>query len=225
MAEEEASSSLSLAELLFSESRDYLLDPHGTQVKKADLERNGGVVGLFRGPHWLPKILDRAFSAIAQPHEELRAAAKPIAFIYVTADRDLEFIDTVKKYGHEEDLDIGRPDEESFADVVKKKLSQGWLYVPLDDAEARNRVAGMFKEGICHLSFWGWDAKLHTDQGLGLLDRWGARAYPFDKDRIDALEQELQQAKENQSLRGLLVHEDRDYLISSKSDVQVLPHF
>ena len=210
-----------LAGLLFSDSRDFLLDSHGTQVKRDAIEGKL-TVGLLIGPHWLPKALEYALSIIAEPYEELLKEGKPIIFIYVASDRDPELIETIQKYGGADDLDIDRPDAESFDDVVKKNLPHGWLYMPFDDVESRMRVVERFKTSIFSLCFFDSDGVLQTDQGLALLDKWGAPAYPFSADQINVLEQEAKQRLENQNLKVLLVHEDRDYLISSKeSNIQV----
>lgn len=179
------------------------------------------VVGIMIGPHWLPLPLEHALSVVDEPYKELQNDKdnKPITFVFVAVDRDADLIETLKRYGQTSQLD-DRPDGECFNDVLKK-LPDGWLAVPFDDAETRSKLAQVYKSGIFSLAFVGPDNRLHSDQGLALLEKWGAEAYPFDDERIAALHKAAQERKENQNLQGLLVHKERDHLISSEDGHQI----
>lgn len=208
-----------LPHILFTESRDFLLDKEGLPVKADSIESK--VVGIMIGPHCLPLPLENALSVVDKPYKELQNDKdnKPITFVFVAADRDADLIETLKRYGQTSQLD-DRPDGECFNDVLKK-LPDGWLAVPFDDAETRSKLAQVYKSGIFSLAFVGPDNRLHSDQGLALLEKWGAEAYPFDDERIAALHKAAQERKENQNLQGLLAHKERDHLISSEDGHQV----
>ncbi|MCO5592449.1 hypothetical protein L7F22_046451 [Adiantum nelumboides] len=151
----------------------------------------GKVVGLIIGPFWLPAPLEHTISLIKEPYAELHD--RPIQLVYVAVERDEDLISTIKMYGQTSQLDE-RPDHECFADVLKK-LPDGCLAVPLEDGA--------------------------TQQGLALIEKWGAEGYPFDHNRIMELQKGVEEKRANQTLQILLVHEGQDDLISSKDSKKV----
>lgn len=199
-----------LAQILFTDNRDYLLDKDQAHVKADAVE--GKVVGLIIGPHWLPAPLEHAISLIEDPCKELKDRA--ITFVYVPVERDNDLISTIKMYGQTSQLDE-REDKKCFADVLKKKLPDGCLAIPFEDEVTRTRIVQEYKKGIFTLAFVGPDGLLHSKDGLSLLEKWGAEGYPFDNDRIEALHKAAQEKRANQNFQELLVHEERDDLISS----------
>lgn len=196
---------------------EFLLDPSSHHVSPDSILHK--VLGILIGPHWLPVALEHAVSLILDPFKELQNSKKNIAFVYVAADRDEELIATLRRYGQTSQIDE-RPDLDCFQDVVKK-LPEGWLAVPFEDSETRDKLGKLYKTGIFSLAFVGADGQTHTKDGLRILEKWGAEAYPFDDQRIEDLYKAAQEKKENQNLKDLLVHEERDYLISSNGGQQI----
>ncbi|KAI5068059.1 hypothetical protein GOP47_0016404 [Adiantum capillus-veneris] len=204
-----------LSQILFTDSRDFLLNKEGAPVKADAIA--GKVVGIIIGPHWLPAPLEHTISLIEEPYAELQD--RPLAFIYVAVERDEDLISTIKMYGQTSQLD-DRSDEECFADVLKK-LPDGCLAVPFEDVETRKKIAEAHKSGIFTVAFFGADGRLHSEQGLALLEKWGADGYPFDNNRVVELQKAVEEKRANQNLQVLLIHEGRDELISSKDSKKI----
>ncbi|MCO5588004.1 hypothetical protein L7F22_041958 [Adiantum nelumboides] len=196
-----------LSQSLFPATRDFLLNKEGAPVKADAI--SGKVVGIIMAPHWLPATLEHTISLIEAPYKELLNRA--FVLIYVAVERDEEYIDTKRMYGETSQVDE-RTDHECFADSLKK-LPDGCLVVPFEDVEARINITEKHNAGIASLAFFGVDGQLISEQGLALLEKWGAEGYPFDSNRF----LELRKVRgQNQTLQGLLVHGGRDNLISAE---------
>jgi len=174
---------------------------------------DGKLTGLLMGPHWLIVPLHHAISVISESYDELKRDGKEISFVYVAADRDEEVIETLKRYGQEDRIDE-RPDVECFERALGI-LPKDWFAVPLEPSEVRLEVLNNYRSGIFSLAFMGIDGNLHTKDGLKMLEKWGAEAYPFTEERIEQLRREAVEKVVNQSFQSLLTTRDRDFLITA----------
>eukprot|EP01018_Ginkgo_biloba_P008989 Gb_03891 [translate_table: standard] len=189
----------------------YLLNAQKEPVKSNVLD--GKLIGLLIGPHWLTIPLQHAVSELSESYEELKKEGKEVTFVYVAADRDEEVIQTLKRYGQENQIDE-RPDIECFNRVLEI-LPKDWLAVPFSPPEIRQKLIQGYRSGIFSLAFVGSDEKLHTKDGLRILEKWGVDAYPFTEERIEQLQREAVERVTNQNLKSLLVTENRDFLVTN----------
>ncbi|GLJ16450.1 hypothetical protein SUGI_0279920 [Cryptomeria japonica] len=192
-------------------NKDFLLiNSSKIPVKTSVLD--GKLLGILIGPHWLIIPLQHALSVLCQSNEELRKAGKEVVFVYVAADRDEEVIKILKRYGQENQID-GTSDMECFERVLGI-LPKDWLVVPFERSDVRAELINSYRSGIFSLAFVGSDGKLHTKDGLKMLEKWGVDAYPFTEERIQELLREAVDLASNQSIKSLLTTETRDSLIT-----------
>ncbi|XP_031404979.1 probable nucleoredoxin 2 [Punica granatum] len=192
-----ADSSLRLSSLLATKDRDYLLSPSGAQVKVSDLE--GHVVGLYFSANWYQPC--RNFTeALLSAYEQLRAGGSNFEVVFVSADEDL---DAFNHY----------------------RSSMPWLSIPYSDLESKKALNRKFDvEGIPCLIILqlGDDKDMQTlHDGVELIYRYGARAFPFTAERLEELQKEEQEKHDTQSLMSLLTNHDRDYLLAHPKPRQV----
>ncbi|XP_051148919.1 probable nucleoredoxin 1 [Andrographis paniculata] len=173
--------------ILFSESRDYLIRSNGDQIKADQLR--GKVVGLYFSASWCGPC--RRFTPILiDLYNELKTNNK-FEIIFCSADED----------------------NESFEEYFSK---MPWLAVPYSDSETRDRMDELFSvNGIPHLVLLDENGKVLSDEGVQIIQDYGAAGFPFTSKRIDELKEQDEEAKRNQSLKSLLVSQSRDYVIAS----------
>ncbi|KAL0016918.1 hypothetical protein SO802_003987 [Lithocarpus litseifolius] len=100
-----------------------------------------------------------------------------------------------------------------------------WLAIPFSDLETKKALSRKFDiEGIPCLVILQPnnnkdDAKLH--EGVELVYRYGVRAFPFTKERLENLLEEEREKHERQALTNLITNHDRDYLLGHPSPKQV----
>ncbi|KAK7310990.1 hypothetical protein RJT34_08824 [Clitoria ternatea] len=174
--------------LLASKDRDFLLSPSGAQVKVCDLE--GKVVGLLFGANWYPPC--RGFTQmLVGIYEELkRSVPDEFEVVYVSSDEDLDAFSSF--YGN-----------------------MPWLAIPFSDLETKKALTRKYDvEGIpCLIMLQAHDSKEVRD-GVELVYRYGVQAFPFSRQRLEQLQKEDSQKRENQTLPNLLANQHRDYVLS-----------
>lgn len=97
-----------------------------------------------------------------------------------------------------------------------------WLAIPFVEAEDIKKRLTKTLRVWTPLLIVGSDGKIPIVDGRTLvLERFGADAYPFTRERFNFLKQEVEIAKRNQSLSSLLVSRSRDFLLSCHGKYQV----
>lgn len=185
--DEETVGSHDIISLLSSPGRDFLVRNNGHQVKIESLIAKA--VGLYFSGSWCGPC--RRFTPnLVEVYNELSSNAD-FEVVFVSSDRD----------------------EESFSAYFKK---MPWLALPFADLETRKSLKELFKvRGIPHLVILDKTGKVSTGEGVRIIYDYGADGYPFTPQRINDLKEEEERAKREQSLRSILTHGSRDYLISN----------
>ncbi|XP_075639723.1 putative nucleoredoxin 2 isoform X1 [Castanea sativa] len=194
---EEQVSSSRFSSLLESKDRDYLLTSTGLQVKVSDLE--GKVLGLYFSANWYPPC--RNFTPVlVDMYEQLKTNGSDFEIVYVSSDEDLNAFNNYHAL-------------------------MPWLAIPFSDLETKKALNRKFDiEGIPCLVILQPDnnkddATLH--EGVELVYRYGVRAFPFTKERLENLLEEEREKHERQTLTNLITNHDRDYLLGHPSPKQV----
>ncbi|KAF3970757.1 hypothetical protein ACB098_01G068500 [Castanea mollissima] len=194
---EEQVSSSRFSSLLESKDRDYLLTSTGLQVKVSDLE--GKVIGLYFSANWYPPC--RNFTPVlVDMYEQLKTNGSDFEIVYVSSDEDLNAFNNYHAL-------------------------MPWLAIPFSDLETKKTLNRKFDiEGIPCLVILQPDnnkddATLH--EGVELVYRYGVRAFPFTKERLENLLEEEREKHERQTLTNLISNHDRDYLLGHPSPKQV----
>ncbi|XP_058218623.1 probable nucleoredoxin 2 isoform X1 [Rhododendron vialii] len=185
--------------LLTSKDRDFLLSPTGTQqVKVADLE--GKVIGLYFSANWyLPcrnfnEILINAYDRIKT------ITGSQFEVVFVSSDEDLNAFNNYHS-------------------------SMPWLAIPFSDLESKKSLNRRFDvEGIPCLIILQpnktKDGAIFHD-GVDVIYRYGASAFPFTEERLQELKREEKERYESQTLVNLLTNRDRDFLLGHPTLKQV----
>ncbi|XP_042494682.1 probable nucleoredoxin 2 [Macadamia integrifolia] len=196
-ASNQLSSTSRFSSLLASRDRDFLLSPSGNQVKISELECK--VVGLYFSANWYPPC--RNFTTVlASVYEQLKGQGVSFEIVFVSSDEDADAFDNYR-------------------------ACMPWLAIPFSDLETKKALNRRFDvEGIpCLIIFQPNDNEdagtLHD--GVEIIDRFGARAFPFTKERLEELEKELREKYESQTLTNLLASQTRDFLLGHPSPKQV----
>ncbi|XP_031499412.1 probable nucleoredoxin 1 [Nymphaea colorata] len=174
-----------LVELLSSAERDYLVRRNGDQVKVNDLE--GKTVGLYFSASWCGPC--RRFTPELISAYEGLVPKGDFEVVFISADEDQEQFD---KY---------------FSKMP-------WLAIPFSDSDTRSSLDEIFEvSGIPNLVILDGNGNLLTDDGTMMIREYGVESYPFSTERIQELKAEEENARNNQSLKSILVHSARDFLI------------
>eukprot|EP00252_Welwitschia_mirabilis_P001358 TRINITY_DN1123_c0_g1_i1.p1 TRINITY_DN1123_c0_g1~~TRINITY_DN1123_c0_g1_i1.p1 ORF type:complete len:579 (+),score=110.09 TRINITY_DN1123_c0_g1_i1:346-2082(+) len=174
-------------------STDFLIKNSGEQVKPRDLE--GKIVGLYFSAHWCPPC--RGFTPLLVDVYNKLASKGDFEVVFVSSDDG----------------------EEEFGEYFE---TMPWLAVPFSDASTKENLGEVFKvEGIPHLVILGKDGHVLTDSGVEIIRDFEADAYPFTKEKLDHLHNEMELAKAEQSFQSLLVTDERDFVISHNNKVPV----
>jgi nucleoredoxin len=165
-------------------------------VKVSDLE--GKVIGLYFSANWYPPC--RNFTPVlVEFYEQLKTSGSNFEIVYVSSDEDL---DAFNNYHG----------------------SMPWLAIPFSDLETKKALNKKFDiEGIPCLVILqpnnNKDDALHD--GVELIYRYGVRAFPFTKERLEKLMEEEREKHERQTLTNLLTNHDRDHLLGHPRPKQV----
>ncbi|XP_015887747.1 probable nucleoredoxin 2 [Ziziphus jujuba] len=182
-------SSSIFSSLLASNDRDYLLSSTSNQVRISALD--GKIVGLYFAANWYRPC--REFTQVlVDVYEQLKNSGCVFEIVYVSSDED--------------------------SDAFNAYLAcMPWLAIPFSDLETKKALNRKFDvEGIpclviLHPNDTKDEATLHD--GVELVYRYGAQAFPFTKQRLEELEKEEKERHDNQNLIDLLTNHDRDYLL------------
>ncbi|GAY42856.1 hypothetical protein CUMW_070120 [Citrus unshiu] len=191
------STSSRFSSLLASKDRDYLLNQHGTQVKVSDLE--GKVTALYFSANWYPPC-GNFTGVLVDVYEELRNNGSDFEVVFVSSDEDLNAFNNYR-------------------------ACMPWLAVPYSDLETKKALNRKFDiEGIpCLVVLQPYDDKddatLHD--GVELIYKYGIRAFPFTKEKLEELQKEEKEKHERQTLINLLTNHDRGYLLGHPPDEKV----
>lgn len=94
-----------------------------------------------------------------------------------------------------------------------------WLAIPFSDSEAREKLAKTFKiKGIPTLAMIDANGNFLTDDAVEFVTEHGSGAYPFTAERFAELNEIIEAQKRNQTIRSILVSEERDYVVSGRGD-------
>ncbi|XP_077246691.1 putative nucleoredoxin 2 [Tasmannia lanceolata] len=182
--------------LLASQHRDFLLSPTGNQVNVSALE--GKVVGLYFSANWYTPC--RNFTPVlAGIYNQLKECGAGFEIVFVSADEDLEAFD-------------------------RYRSTMPWLSVPFSDLESKKALNCLFDiEGIPSLIVLqpDKDAEMAVRDGVELVYRYGVRAFPFSRARLEELKKEEREKHETQTLANLLINHGRDYLLAQPLPKQV----
>lgn len=176
-----------LQSLLASVGRDFLVRNTGDQVKISNLD--GKIVGLYFSASWCGPC-KRFTPKLVETYNELSSENGNFEIVFVSADED----------------------EKSFTDYFSK---MPWFAIPFSDSDIRDRLNDLFDVGgIPYLVIFDVNGKVLTSVGVQVVRDYGSNAYPFTDERIQKLKEEEEAAKQNQTLRSLLVSSSRDFVIS-----------
>lgn len=176
-----------LQSLLASVGRDFLVRNTGDQVKISNLD--GKIVGLYFSASWCGPC-KRFTPKLVETYNELSSENGNFEIVFVSADED----------------------EKSFTDYFSK---MPWFAIPFSDSDIRDRLNDLFDVGgIPYLVIFDVNGKVLTSEGVQVVRDYGSNGYPFTDERIEKLKEEEEAAKQNQTLRSLLVSSSRDFVIS-----------
>ena len=167
------------------------------QVKICDLD--GKVIGLYFGANWYPPCWNFT-QALDGVYEQLKSSGCNFEIVYVSSDEDAD----------------------AFNDYHAR---MPWLAIPFSDLETKKALNRKFDvEGIpCLVILQPNDNKDDATlrDGVELIYRYGVRAFPFTKERLQRLQEEEREKHEKQTLISLLTNHDKDYLLGHPRPRQV----
>lgn len=169
-------------------------------MKVSDLE--GKVTALYFSANWYPPCQNFT-QVLIGAYEELRNSGSSFEIVFVSSDEDLDAFNTYH-------------------------ACMPWLAIPFSDLQTKKSLNRKFDiEGIPCLVVLQPDddkddATLHD--GVELIYRYGIKAFPFTKEKLDELQIEEREKHENQTLLNLLTNHERDYLLGHPTSIQVRLH-
>ncbi|KAL5552878.1 hypothetical protein UlMin_040279 [Ulmus minor] len=179
-----------LSSLFSSEGRDFLIRNNGDQVKISSL--SGKIVGLYFSGSWCGPC--REFTPKVVEIYKQVASKGEFEVLFVSSDQD----------------------EESFNGYFSK---MPWLAIPFSDSATRNRLEELFHvSGIPSLVILDKNGKVSTEDGTLIVIEHGIEGYPFTPERMEFLKEKEENARNNQTLKSVLVSDSRDYLESNKGN-------
>lgn len=157
------------------------------QVKVASLK--GNKIALYFSASWCGPC-HKFTPVLADVYTELKSKGD-FEIIFISADED----------------------DESFNKYFSK---MPWLAIPYSDSEKRESLDELFKvSGIPHLVMLDESGKVTTDSGVEIIQEYGVEGYPFSSERVKQLKDQEEEARKNQSLKSILAHQSRDFILSS----------
>lgn len=161
------------------------------------------IVGLYFSANWYPPC--RNFNQVlVNIYEQLKQSGANFEIVYVSSDEDIE----------------------AFSDYYHTFMP--WPAIPFADLETKKALNRKFNiEGIpCLVVLQPNDNKDEATlcDGVELVYRYGVRAFPFTKERLEELQREDRERHENQNLTNLLTNHHRDYLLGHPRPKQVCPY-
>lgn len=167
------------------------------QVKVSDLE--GKVIGIYFSANWYPPC-QTFTNLLVNAYEQIKNLSPGFEVVFVSSDEDS---DAFNNY----------------------HACMPWLAVPFSDLKTKKFLNQKFDvEGIPCLIILQPDSSKDgtaTYDGVELLYRYGAQAFPFTKKRLLELQEEEREMHENQTIMNLLTNNTRDFLLSQSIHKQV----
>lgn len=91
-----------------------------------------------------------------------------------------------------------------------------WLALPYADSEKRKQLKELFQvKATPHLVIIGCNGNILSHQGVMIVKDFGSEAYPFTTERVDALREDEEAARTEQTLSSILVSRSRNFVISN----------
>lgn len=166
-------------------------------MKVSELE--GKVVGLYFSANWyrpcrnFNQVLDAAY-------QDLKNRGAGFEIVFVSSDENLVAFNNYH-------------------------ASMPWLAVPYSDLETRKALNQKYDvEGIPYLVVLQPDDEENAAtlaDGVDLIYRYGIKAFPFTREKLEELKKEEREKHESQTLTNLLTNHDREYLLAHTSSAQV----
>ncbi|CAN6485071.1 unnamed protein product [Victoria cruziana] len=190
--EEELRRFSTVTSLLATSYRDFLISPHGTQVKVDDLK--GHILGLYFSANWNAE--SRKFTPVlASLYGKLKEQGGLFEIIFVSFDENASSFD-------------------------EYRTSMPWPAVPFSDLESRKTLSGKFQiEGIPSLILLDTEMKTAQTEGVELVYKYGIDAFPFTAKRLECLRKDDEEKKSRQNIVSLMSNPStgRDFLLSHSS--------
>ncbi|XP_031476871.1 probable nucleoredoxin 2 isoform X3 [Nymphaea colorata] len=188
--------SCTVTSLLATSYSDFLISPHGTQVKVEELK--GHILGLYFSANW-NSASQKFTPVLASLYGKLKEQGALFEIVFISFD-------------------------ENAASFDEYRASMPWLAVPFSDLESRKMLSGMFQiEGIPSLIFLDAEMKTTQAEGVDLVYKYGVDAFPFTTKRVEYLRKEDEEKRSKQTIVSLLSNPStgRDFLRSHSSVKQV----
>ncbi|KAK1308634.1 putative nucleoredoxin 2 [Acorus calamus] len=190
----EASEEMGLSSLLSSPGRDFLISSDGSQIGIGELE--GKTIGLYFSANWNTQC-ESFTPVLADVYNQLKADKSPFEVVYVSSDEDQRSFDR-------------------FHGLMP------WLAVPFSDLQCKKSLTQRFQiEAVPSLIMFDPNGETLQMEGVEIVYRYGARAFPFTCARIEELEAEERVKHESQTLETLLSTNGRSYVISHSGQVPI----
>ncbi|KAG9442874.1 hypothetical protein H6P81_018728 [Aristolochia fimbriata] len=183
--------------LLASKDRNCLVSSPENQVDMGALDDK--VVGLYFSANWYPKC-QQFTQVLARVYKQLRDKGASFEIVFVSADEDLEAFDGYR-------------------------ATMPWLAIPFSNLDLKKNLNRRYDiEGIPSLIILqpgDEDEAAVRYDGVELVYRYGARAFPFTREKLKQLGDEEKERHERQTLVNLLTNRSRDHVLSNSSSKQV----
>ncbi|KAL6351644.1 hypothetical protein AAG906_040998 [Vitis piasezkii] len=144
---------------------------------------------------------DRDFLVRCNGHQVKVESLKGRKFGYIF-QHHVEVYDDFSSKGDFEIIFVSRDKGDQLFNEYFSKMP--WLAIPFSDSDTRDHLKKLFKVGIPSLAMLDESGKVLSMEG-----------YPFTAEKIKELKEKEETAKEEQSLRSILVSQSRDYVIST----------
>ena len=153
---------------------DTLVKKDLEEVKSSEVStKPGSVIGLYFSAHWCPPC--RAFTPkLAKVYDELKKAKKDFEIVFVSSD--------------------------SGEDEFKSYLNDmPWLAIPFDHEDKKDSCSDKYDiSGLPTLVLLnGENGEVITNGGRGLIEEYGADAFPFNEARVKECKEEHEKKKDN----------------------------
>ncbi|KAH9318585.1 hypothetical protein KI387_020354 [Taxus chinensis] len=178
-----------LKSLLTTDTRDFLITPHGKEVKVADLK--GKIVGLYFAAHWYHQC--QTFTPVlADIYNQLKEQGAEFEIVFISSDED----------------------RVSFENYHR---TMPWLAVSYSDLKTKQLLNKTFEiEAIPGLIILDTQGKTMQTEAVELIYKYGVQAFPFTPERLAELQSEERARHASQTLEKLLVTNKRNYVIAPK---------
>lgn len=183
--DEKARKNQTLATLLVSRSRNFLISNDGNQVPVSELE--GKVVGLYFSTSFYGPSLEFT-EKLVEVYNKLTESGENFKVVLISLDSDEEAF------------------KESFGNMP-------WLAVPCMD-RTLNKLLSIFQlSELPTLVIIGPDGKTLHPNVAEIIEEHGVQAYPFTPERLAELEAITKAKLDAQTLESVLVQGDRDFVV------------